>query len=543
MAEEAAGLGRLLAFVRRAWLSRQIARLCGAMLVLLGGVVMAGWWMRLEAVVQIRPGFTPMQYNTALCFLLCGAGLLASTLRRPGAVLTCGCVAGLIATATMLQYLTGLSLGIDELFIDHFTTVETTHPGRMAPNTAFAFMLAAAFLLLSVSSWRAPLSMNLMLLASPTIVGLSVLSLVGYAAGIEALFGWSQYTRMAIHTSFGFLVLGLGAMVQAWRLEARRDQERSFSMIAPAVVASLTVMTGLWLALSHYEDQRMAALQAAAPELAVRSPLPEIVLGAGLLLTVLIGFAVHFAHSAREAENLRRRNAELQAANAELDKFAHIASHDLKAPLRGIRQLTTWIASDLGGTEDDRTNRYLRQLDARVSRMQDLLDALLAYSRVGRSRRRPVRFGLGEALEQAAALAALPDGMQVKVEAGGQVLLADRALFETVFMNLIGNAAKHHDRGTGVIAVTVHPSDAGYEIHVADDGPGIAPQYHARIFEIFQTLRPRDELEASGVGLAIVRKALDQAGGRIRVLSDPEAGRGTCFVVEWPREPDPERRQ
>ena len=538
MAEEPKGLGRLVSLSQRAWLSQQIVRMCGAMLVALGGMVMTGWWIRSEVVVQIRPDFTPMQFNTALCFLLGGAGLLGLSLRRPGAVLMCGCAVGLIATVTMVQYLTGLSLGIDELFVDHFTTVETSHPGRMAPNTTFAFMLAAAFLLLSVSPWRRRLSINLMLLASPAIVGLSALSLVGYAAGIEALFGWSQYTRMAIHTSFGFLILGLGAMVKVWRLEARQDQEHSFSVIAPAVIASLTVMSGLWLALSQYEGQRMAALEAAAPELAVRSPLPEIVLVVGFLLTVLIGYAVHFAHAAREAENLRRRNAELRAANAELDKFAHVASHDLKAPLRGIRQLTAWIVSDLDGKADDRTNRYLGQLDKRVSRMQDLLDALLAYSRVGRSGRRPVRFGLGEALEQAAALAALPEGMQVTVEAGGQSVLADRALFETVFMNLIGNAAKHHDRETGVIAITVRSTDRGYEIQIADDGPGIAPQYHARIFEIFQTLRPRDELEASGMGLAIVRKALDQAGGRIRVVSDPAAGRGTRFVVEWPREPE-----
>jgi len=543
MTEERAGLGRLVSSLRRAWLSRQVVRACGAILVALGGMVMAGWWMRSEIVVQIRPDFTPMQFNTALCFLLSGAGLLALTLRRAGAVLACGCAVGLISTVTMFQYLTGVSVGIDELAVDHFTAVETSHPGRMAPNTAFAFMLSAAFLLLSVSPWRRRLSVNLMLIISPAIVGLAALSLVGYAAGIEALFGWSQYTRMAIHTSFGFLILGLGAMMKAWRIEFRHGQERSFSVIAPAVVASLTVMSGLWLALTHYEGQRMEALEAAAPALAVRSNLPEIVLIVGVLLTVLIGYAVHLAHAARETESLRRSNAELRAANAELDKFAHVASHDLKAPLRGIRQLAAWIVADLGDNADERTARYLAQLDMRVSRMQDLLDALLAYSRVGRSGRRPTRFGLGEALEQAAALSALPESMQVRVEAGGHVILADRALFETVFMNLIGNAAKHHDREAGVIAVTVRPADTGYEIDVADDGPGIAPQYHARIFEIFQTLRPRDELEASGMGLAIVRKALDQAGGRIRVLSDPAAGRGTRFVVEWPREPDPERQQ
>jgi signal transduction histidine kinase len=526
--------------VEEAW-ARMVVRGSAVLLIVMGAIVMIGWWMRSEAIVQISPDFTPMQFNTALCFSLSGLGLLALNLRRVWLVRACGILAGAIATLTQIQYLTGLSFGIDTLFAHPFTTVETSHPGRMAPNTAFAFMLSATFLLLSVSTWKRRLAMSLLLIVSPAIAGLAVLSLVGYAAGIEALFGWSQYTRMALHTSVGFLILGIGTMIKAWRLEAWRGLDRSFSVIAPAVVASLTVMTGLWLALSHYERQRLEALQAVAPDLAERSALPEIVLAVGLLLTALIGVAVHFVHAARQTEDLRRSNAELRQANAELDKFAYVASHDLKAPLRGIHQLATWIRSDVGDATDERTQRYLNQLDTRVTRLQDLLEGLLSYSRVGRSDRRPTQFSLREALDGVVALLSLPEGMRVDIRAGGGQLEGDRALFETVFMNLVANAAKHHDRETGVICITVRPVKSVYEIEVADDGPGIAPQYHARIFEIFQTLRPRDELEASGMGLAIVRKALDRAGGRIRVVSDPAAGRGTRFIVDWPRVP--ERRE
>lgn len=531
-------LRKLRALFEDDGLVRMIVRGCAGLLIILGAGVMVGWWGRMAVVVQIGHGFTPMQFNTALCFLLIGVGLAALDMKRIAVVRVSGALVGAIATITTLEYLTGASAGIDTLFADPFITVETSHPGRMAPNTAFAFILASAYLLLAVSTWKRRLSMSLLLVVSPTITGLAILSLVGYAAGIEALFGWSQYTRMALHTSLGFLVFGTGSMTRAWRLEALRGQDRSFSVIAPAVVASLTVMIGLWLALNHYEHQRIEALWLIEPDLAVRSALPEIVLVVGLILTALIGVAVHFGHAAREAEALRQSNAELRLANAELDRFAYVASHDLKTPLRGIRQLAAWIRKDLDDSSDPGTRRYLDQLDTRVARLQDLLDGLLSYSRVGRTDRRIIRFSVKAALEESVALASLPDSMQTDIRAGDEVLEADRAMFEMVFMNLVANASKHHDRETGVICITVRPGTTGYSIEVADDGPGIAPQYHARIFEIFETLRPRDELEASGMGLAIVRKALDRAGGSIRVVSDPADGRGTRFMVDWPRVPE-----
>lgn len=509
-------------------------------LVVLGAVVMVGWWVRSETIVQINPEFTPMQFNTALCFLLGGTGLGALARRHKWAVRVCAGALALISGLTALQYLTGGSLGIDELFVDHFTMVETTHPGRMAPNTAFAFLLSAAFLACAAPVWQPGLSRSLLLVFSPAIVGLAVLSLTGYAAGIEALFGWSQFTRMAIHTSLGFLVFGIGASLVAWDVETRRDTHRSFALIAPAVVASLTVMAGLWLALDHYEAQRLGMLWAVAPDMAVRSALPEIVLAAGLMLTALIGVAVHFVHESRETRSLRRANAELMAANRELDKFAYVASHDLKAPLRGIRQLASWLRADIGDGASARTARYLAQLDSRAERLQDLLDALLAYSRVGRSERGLTRFSVREALEANVALAALPPGMEVRLAGGGDELLADRALFDMVVLNIVSNAAKHHDRDRGVIEIAVRAAQMAYEIEIADDGPGIPEQHHARIFEIFQTLRPRDEFEASGIGLAIVSKAAKLAGARIRVVSDPATARGTRFVVEWPHIPPAE---
>jgi signal transduction histidine kinase len=104
-----------------------------------------------------------------------------------------------------------------------------------------------------------------------------------------------------------------------------------------------------------------------------------------------------------------------------------------------------------------------------------------------------------------------------------------------VLRNLINNAIKHHDGLSGRVDVKARALDGWVEFSVCDDGPGIAPEYHERIFQMFQTLRPRDEVEGSGMGLAIVKKAVEEKGGRIRVES--EAGRGACFVFTWPKAP------
>ena len=532
-AGEGWAFSRLLPRNLNGWMALMV-RLSASFLLGLGGVVMLGWWLQQPAIVQINPGFTPMQFNTALCFSLSGAGLWGVALRRKWLAIGLGAAVCGLAGVTLLQYPTGWSFGVDELFMTHFTSVETSHPGRMAPNTAVAFLLSGTFLIGAMAPAQGSWAHSALLVLSPAILGMSLLSLAGYATGLEVLFGWSEYTRMAVHTSVGFLVFGAGAVCKAWRLEAERGYSRSFSVIAPSVVASLTLLAGLWMALSHYEAERVALLIPINPEVA-RTALPEVVLITGLLVTVLIGVAVHYVHEARETERLRAANDELRAAIAELDTFAHVASHDLKAPLRGIRQLATWLRKDLDDAEDERVSRYLGQIDTRVARMQDLLDALLSYSRVGRSRRQTASITLAEALAGVVAMADLPQTFQVSVEAGNAVLEVDPALFDAVMLNLLTNAVKHHDRPGGEIRIRVLESEAAITVSLADDGPGIEPRFHQKIFEIFQTLKPRDELEASGMGLAIVRKALHHTGGDIRIESDPSQARGTVFHVSWPK--------
>ena len=237
-------------------------------------------------------------------------------------------------------------------------------------------------------------------------------------------------------------------------------------------------------------------------------------------------------------EDMERANDELERSNRELDQFAYVASHDLKAPLRAIENLAVWVEEDAAADLPADSRRHLHTLRGRVTRMERLLDDLLAFSRAGRDMGGAEQIDTAQLIREVVDLVAPPGGFSVEVVGPLPTVISPRAPLEMVFRNLIGNAIKHHDRPEGRVVVRAGadapPGYAAFE--VADDGPGIAPAYHERIFGIFQTLRPRDEVEGSGVGLAVVKKAVEARGGNILVES--EEGRGATFRFTWPLQPD-----
>lgn len=239
----------------------------------------------------------------------------------------------------------------------------------------------------------------------------------------------------------------------------------------------------------------------------------------------------------REARRAVARAEELIAAlersNADLDGFAHVASHDLKAPLRGIAALSEWIEEDLGEQVTDAARGHLTMLRGRVRRLEDLIEGILSYSRAGRTGREVSEVDVGALLAEAIELLAPPSSAAITVDPGMPVLRTARVPLQQVFMNLISNALKHAGPEAAV-RVGVREAGAFWEFSVSDNGPGIAPAYHERIWAIFQTLKPRDQVEGTGIGLSVVRKIVASMGGRAWVES--EVGEGACFRFTWPRE-------
>jgi len=234
-------------------------------------------------------------------------------------------------------------------------------------------------------------------------------------------------------------------------------------------------------------------------------------------------------------EALARRNQqarELADMNADLQQFAYVVSHDLKAPLRAVSLLVDWINDDIAATAGSETLANLNMMRLRIGRLHMLIDSLLTYVRAGHINAPPDTVDLRELVDEIIVSLAPAPGFVVRFDGEAPVLHTHRAPLEHVLRNLISNAIKHNDRGTGEVVVSARLANGVAEVRVRDDGPGIAPEFHARIFGIFQTLHRRDEMETSGVGLSIVKKSVERVGGTVWIESAPPA-RGATFVFTW----------
>ena len=229
----------------------------------------------------------------------------------------------------------------------------------------------------------------------------------------------------------------------------------------------------------------------------------------------------------------KRFTDELSRRNQELNSFAYVASHDLKSPLRGVDQLATWLTEDLAGKIDDETNEHLRLMRMRIKRMEKLLDDLLLYFRAGQSGGSVERIDVAELVRDVFDLCCSDKSFRLELQGEFPRYHTHKVPLELVFRNLISNSIKHHDTRQGCIVVQAIPNDQWLEFAVCDDGPGIAPEHRERVFAMFQTLRPRDEVEGSGMGLAIIKKTIESLGGSI-ALSDNQP-RGAIFRFTWPR--------
>ena len=223
---------------------------------------------------------------------------------------------------------------------------------------------------------------------------------------------------------------------------------------------------------------------------------------------------------------------ELSQTVDDLEQFAHLASHDLKTPLDGIRNLATWLREDNAAILSERSLGHLAAMELRIGRMEQMLGDLLDYARAGRQATAPEEIDCEALVAGVIDQLGVPSAFAIKTTNLGTARTF-RVPLEIVMRNLIDNAIKHHDRPTGTVEISSVGEGDFIRFAVTDDGPGIPTRYHRRVFEVFETLKTRDEVEGTGMGLAIVRKTTEQLGGRVALVSE---GRGTRIELTWPSE-------
>ncbi|PUA26892.1 MAG: sensor histidine kinase [Cellvibrio sp. 79] len=231
--------------------------------------------------------------------------------------------------------------------------------------------------------------------------------------------------------------------------------------------------------------------------------------------------------------DLESSNHRLAQTNKELETFAYVASHDLKSPLRGIAQLSTWIEEDLAEKQYADVDKHTVMLRNRIQRMEKLLDDMLIFYRAGKVDGKTITVDVAHMASELFEIQNTKPGIRLEL---GDHLPKFETLgtpFEQILRNLFSNALKHHDLDQGVIRLDSQDiNNHFYEFSVSDDGPGIPEKFQERVFGMFQTLKPRDELEGSGMGLALIKKLVENYGGTITVFSE---GRGCRFSFTWPK--------
>ncbi|WP_281233150.1 sensor histidine kinase [Flavobacterium gelatinilyticum] len=228
------------------------------------------------------------------------------------------------------------------------------------------------------------------------------------------------------------------------------------------------------------------------------------------------------------SRRLEKNIQELEKKNEELNKFAYVVSHDLKAPLRGIYNVITWIEEDLSGELSPALKNYLNIIPQRTQRMEALINGLLDYARI--NRKTPPELVDTNLLVQEITQSIVPRNFKLEINDLPEIF-TERLKLEQVFSNLISNAVKYSNPQNGHIEIKCEKFMSIYEFSIKDHGIGIAKEYHQKIFEIFQTLREKNEMESTGIGLAIVKKIIDEQGEDIHVQS--KLGEGTEFIFTW----------
>ncbi|MGE0637344.1 MAG: ATP-binding protein [Bacteroidia bacterium] len=222
----------------------------------------------------------------------------------------------------------------------------------------------------------------------------------------------------------------------------------------------------------------------------------------------------------------------LEYSNKELESFAYITSHDLKAPLRGIATIAEWLNHDYANKLDDEGRNNLLLLKQRAQKMNDLIEGILQYSRIGKTNFQAEKIDLFNLINEVVRLLQPRENISIIISDNLPLLHINKILLIQVLENLLSNAINHMDDQGGKIIVDAIKKQNEYVFFIMDTGPGIDARYHEKIFEMFQTLHPEKKSENTGIGLAIVKKIVNNFGGRVWVESEP--GKGSSFYFSFP---------
>ncbi len=524
-----------------------------------------------------------MQFNTALSFFLCGCILLLLNIDRMYVAKIAAIVLGLIAVLTLVEYITKIDIKIDELFKEHDILVKTSHPGRMAPNTALCFLLFSIASLLNKRKVRLIQASGVL---GSLIFGLGLVAFVGYLIGMEETYGWGQLTRMAVHTAFGFMILGVGFTVLSWLIEYKhkiltKDHVHPW-LIGYAAALSITfffidlslpnvVVSGIFYVLlilfGWYIPRKRITITLSIVatsfiififffiEEAGESWMELVNLTLELLAIWIVALLLNSIKNkelllqnrnkelAESLDLIQNINTELNVAKKQAEesdklKTAFLAnmSHEIRTPMNGIMGFAELLRSDnLSGAEQ---LRYIRIIEKSGHRMLGIINDLISISKIEAGQ---IKLNI-EAIKVDDLIDEMYSFFSVAVEAKGikltiekdiedHIILADQKKIVQVISNLVNNAIKFTDAGEIVLGCI--KKDSKFEFYVKDTGIGLPPEMCELIFERFRKAETstKRNYEGAGLGLSISKAFIEIHGGEMWVDSKPDEGSIFYFTL------------